>query len=186
MKALPSKEVLREFLSYSEADGKLFWKPRKAEHFSGNEAQCRSFNSRMAGREALAFADNKGYLCGRFMGKPYKSHRIIYKLAHGEEPNVIDHIDGDKSNNRIANLRSVDVRQNSMNIAFRSDNKSGGHGVHFCSDSRKWIARIVVNGEYKFCGAYRVKELALAARKEAEIAHGFHPNHGRIATGGIA
>lgn len=120
-----------------------------------------------------------GYIGISVNGDHYPAHRIVWLLKTGEWPNGdIDHIDGDRSNNRFENLRQVDRRTNSRNQKLRSTNKSGVMGVHWNSRYERWIAQINDENGRKHLGFFVSKDDAIAARKAAEVALGYHPNHG--------
>lgn len=108
----------------------------------------------------------------------YKLHRIVWVIHHGEWPDQIDHINGDRADNRIENLRSVSKRENSLNIRLRPDNKSGCPGVNWHARSSKWIAQIRDDGKYVYLGCFSDLSDAVRARKAAEIKYGYHENHG--------
>jgi len=97
-----------------------------------------------------------------------------------EEPEQIDHINGDRSDNRIENLRAVINADNGRNQKLRVSNSSGVMGVGFCKRAGKWRVRITINGKDKHLGIYKSYSEAVAARLTAEKLHGFHENHGRI------
>jgi hypothetical protein len=107
-------------------------------------------------------------------------HRVIMGNPVGL---FIDHIDGNQSNNLISNLRAVTYAENSRNMPIRSNNKSGCTGVVWSKKYQKWIASIGVRGRHVYLGSYNEKDLAVAARLEANKAYGFHENHGRVARG---
>jgi hypothetical protein len=117
--------------------------------------------------------DTHGYLQGCVFGKVYRAHRIIWKMVTGEDPPAdIDHDNGKRSDNRWKNLFSRTRGENSKNQKVRSSNKSGVMGVHWDSRNQKWRAQIHI-------GSYDTLEAAAAARRAAEKALGFHPNHGQ-------
>lgn len=123
-----------------------------------------------------------GYLEVRHQGRKYQLHRIIWLLTHGDWPRgCIDHINGDRTDNRPANLRDVTRQENSMNQALNSRNTSGVVGVRWRERYGKWEAQIKVSGRHQYLGRFASFEAAVAARKEAERLNGFHPNHGRAA-----
>ena len=161
---------LRELLSYDKCTGFLTWKPR-----AGNE----SFNKRFAGKLDLHCIDGKGYRCGKLMRKDVLAHRVIWALVHGEEPEEIDHINGDKLDNRLCNLRSVTHGENLKNRPIYSNNKSGFTGVYFYARDLKWIAQIKANGRRMHVGRFNCVTAAAVARKIAEAEFGYHENHGR-------
>lgn len=109
----------------------------------------------------------------------YKMHRVAWAIYHGEWPDQIDHINGDRADNRIDNLRNVSKRENSLNHRLRPDNKSGCPGVNWHA-SGKWIAQIRDAGKYVYLGSFANLEDAVSARKEAEARFGYHKNHGTV------
>lgn len=178
IRVLPEKETLVSLLDYDPSSGKIYWKPRALSMFP-DERSGKIWNSRYAGKEAFTTTDGNGYRRGRVFDVPYLAHRLIWKMVHGSDPLNIDHIDGDPSNNRICNLRSVDVAENNRNQKMHSTNTSGVTGVCPTPPSRRgrrrWEARI---GK-ELIGCFLTVEEATAARRKAEIQHGYHPNHGR-------
>lgn len=91
-------------------------------------------------------------------------HREILKPNEGFET---DHINRDRLDNRRSNLRACTTSQNAHNRRLRSDNKTGVMGIWFRKDSRKWTARIVVNGQRKILGCFISKEEAAMAYQQA-------------------
>ncbi len=106
-----------------------------------------------------------------FDGKAYAAHRLIYAWHNGKiaDGRVIDHIDGNKKNNKIENLRAVTKSQNSQNSKLQSNNISGIRGVHFNNERQKWVATIYKNKKLKSLGRYTTKQDAIKARKRAEV-----------------
>ncbi|MGV0964170.1 MAG: HNH endonuclease [Polynucleobacter sp.] len=174
---LPPIEQLRQLLRLDCATGKLFWKNRSAPKPSEARAIA-SWNARFAGKEAFTSTSARGYLRGCIAGLPYPAHRVVWTLYYGEEPSgVIDHIDGDQLHNRIDNLRAVSQRTNMRNQRIRSNNTSGCMGV--TQKGGRWQARIQTDAGRKYLGLFASKEEAIAARRFAEAAARYHPNHGR-------
>lgn len=120
-----------------------------------------------------------GYSRVRIGDKLFKTHRVIWLLVHGFQPNHIDHINGDRSDNRLANLRNITQYENALNQKLRADNVSGCSGVNW-HNSNRWIAQIRDRGKYVYLGSFKVLFDAVAARKSAELKYGYHPNHGRV------
>ena len=81
------------------------------------------------GDEAGGLNKTSGYYGTRFNGKRYRNHRIIFFLHHGYCPDVIDHIDNQKTNNKIDNLREASLSQNQHNAKIRKDNSTGIKGL---------------------------------------------------------
>lgn len=172
-------------LKYDPDTGLLFWLPRPVEMFSdaflGSEWSSKRWNTRYAGKEAFTALDGRGYRYGQIYKKPYRAHRVAWLLTHGVWPEgEIDHINGVRTDNRLANLRDVSITINRRNCKLRSDNKSGVSGVNWNKAYGKWRARIAVNGQEVFLGNFDCVDDAIEARKQAEkTVGGFHKNHGR-------
>jgi len=116
-----------------------------------------------------------GYINIGFKGKKYPAHRLIYIYHHGNIPDgyVVDHINKNKRDNRISNLRAVPVKQNSRNARVKSNNKYGVTGVSWERRTKKWHAQIMVNGRNKGLGRYKFFENAVIAHYQGEMKYGF-------------
>lgn len=110
-----------------------------------------------------------GYLNISIHSRLYLAHRLAWLYMYGEWPKLdIDHINRNRSDNRIANLRDVSRRQNLQNAGKRSDNTSGHTGVHWNKQRSKWQARIAPGQKTINLGLFESLEEAAAARKAAE------------------
>lgn len=181
-KPIPSPELLRQLLRYDPETGHLFWRKRDVSMFTDGKQSasqnCNIWNGKFAGKPALAMPDKTGYLTGHVLSRPVKSHRVIWAMQTGAWPaSDIDHINGRPADNRWINLREVTHAENGRNLRLKVTNRSGYCGV-WQRPSGRWAAVITVNGLSKTIGTYDTKELAAAARKNAERLHGFHCNHG--------
>ena len=179
----PELSVLLAVLSYDPLSGELTWLRRPEELFSDSPSPCRAanrWNGRYAGKPALNYTcKTSGYRYGDVFATKFYAHRIAWKMHFGRDPEFfIDHIDGNKRNNAIANLRSVSKIENCQNLRIRADNTSGATGVIFHKSRSKWRAEIVVDQKYYFLGYFTDLEDAIVARKAAQELHGFHENHG--------
>ena len=168
---LPSVDYLRQRLRYDAATGTLYW--------NAHPALPKKWNGRYAGREAFTAVRNTGYKHGRVDGQAYQAHRVVWAMHHGVWPEgLIDHINQDKTDNRIENLRVVDARENQRNQRIRRNNTSGVMGVSFFHQTQRWSAYITVNRRKHHLGYFGTMQEAVAARKAAEAEYGFHRNHG--------
>ena len=109
------------------------------------------------------------------------AHRVIWLMVHGEFPDHIDHIDGDRTNNRIINLRNVSKKENAKNRAVSSLSITGVSGVRFDKSCNKFRVTINTSSGRKRIGSFADFDSAVEARKAAEASNGYHVNHGRIA-----
>lgn len=152
---LPSLSRLFEVLEYFPETGALVWKKRISIRIT-------------VGRVACSEA-SKGYLKIGIDGKRYKAHRIAYFMGTGiEAKGDIDHIDGDRSNNRLSNLRDVSRAENIQNQRHANrDSKTGVLGVTR-TKSRKYRAQIAKDGKNKSLGVFATAEAAHAAYVEAK------------------
>jgi hypothetical protein len=115
------------------------------------------------------------YLALIYMRKKYMLHRIIFLLHHGFLPDCIDHIDRDKRNNRIENLRQVTFSQNQMNRGKQKNNTSGFKGVSWHSDISKWGASIKIDKKQKHLGYFQTAEAAYQSYLDSsQIFHGIY------------
>lgn len=175
-------DLARTAVAYDPETGLFRAKEAPASSFKDGKrsAQARANlrNGMMRDRQC-GTQNERGYVRVRILGASVYAHRLAWALTHGQWPNKIDHINGDRSDNRIANLRSVDSLENGHNQRLRKNNTSGVLGVRWNKNAQKWIARIFFNGREINLGAFENRDDAVAARSQAEIEHGFHPNHGR-------
>lgn len=115
---------------------------------------------------------NNGYRRLSIDGHEVYSSQVMWLMYYGEWPNfTVDHIDCDKLNDKISNLRKADKAQNSANSKMNCRNTSGFRGVSFCSTTNKWRASIRINGREKNLGRYLHPEEAHEAWKIAAINH---------------
>ena len=181
---LPSADILRQLLRYEPVTGKLYWLPRDVQWFRDNprtkaETTCKAWNANFACKDALSTPDGKGYLVGTLFLKRASAHRVIWAMVKGDQPAEVDHINGDRADNRLENLMASTRKENGKNTSTHVNNTSGYMGVRQNPTSRKWQAYIKVNRRQMHLGCFDRVEDAVAARDAAHKAHGFHQNHGR-------
>ncbi len=116
-----------------------------------------------------------GYITIGFRGKKYPAHKLIFRYHGNKIPQgyVVDHINRNKSDNRIQNLRTVPVNKNSRNSRVKSNNKYNVTGVSWEKRTNKWHAQIMLNGRNKGLGRYKSFDDAVIARYHGEVRYGF-------------
>lgn len=138
------------------------------------------WNAKYAGKPALSGVVGIGYLGGSVLGMNFRAHRVAWALHHGQWPqHQIDHINGNRSDNRIDNLSDKTNLMNSRNQGVKANNKSGVVGVFWCNTNQKWCAQIRVAGKCHHLGHFSQKEDAVKARQEGERRFNFGKNHGK-------
>jgi len=158
-------KCVREFFGYNPITGILF--------------RTKTINSRAQTGTIINTRDKKGYIIVGFANKRYKAHRIIWLLVTGCWPkDHIDHINGDKSDNRWLNLREATNSQNHYNMGPTKLNRSGLKGVGKHADG-KWRAYIKGNGKLIHLGLFDSPEVAHEAYRVA--ARKFHGKFARFA-----
>lgn len=116
-----------------------------------------------------------GYIHVRVGKSMLRVHRIIYAIVYGKLPNgEIDHINGNRADNRIENLREVSSSENSHNFKKYKNNSSGYQGVSWYAQYQKWVAKITIDNRRIHLGYFENLEEAVEARKKAKIKH--HPS----------
>ncbi len=100
-------ELLRELIDYDPATGRMTWKPRSSKHIA-DDARRAGWNTKWAGKECFVTVTEGGYLKASVFHKDVKAHRVAWAICYGKWPDQeIDHINRDKRDNRITNLRDV-------------------------------------------------------------------------------
>lgn len=163
--ALPPVELVRELFTYDKATGVLTWQ--------------KSINNRVKVGSRVGRVSPYGYLQTSINRTHYYVHRIIWLFVKGEDPGQfqVDHIDGNRLNNRIDNLRLATAKQNGANRGKQINNTSGYKGVCWNARYKKWQAGIQItlaeNKKYLHIGYFDTPELAhMAYCKAAAELHG--------------
>ncbi|EBM4325209.1 HNH endonuclease [Salmonella enterica] len=179
-KYLPSRKYLHECFSYNDNTGMLYWRKRPVSHFIRGFSY-KGWNLCHAGKEVNSLSNRKGklqYYKVGLNGTSYQVHRIIFKMFYDEEPESIDHIDGNGLNNRISNLQRATPLTNSRNMRRFKTNKSGITGVSWNKGTGKWRACISIKGKTRCLGYYASIHDAKDAYLKAKERYGFHKLHG--------
>ena len=161
-KEMPSLDYLNSILEFK--NGILYNKiTRNSRSLKGN----------------LAGAISSNYRTITINNKPFLVHRIAYYMVHGNCPDYIDHINNDKLDNRVENLRSVTSTQNQCNHLLKKTNKSGVKGLSWAKTQNKWFACIRYKGKNRNLGYFEDKEMCKEFIQLArELLHGSYANHG--------
>jgi hypothetical protein len=167
----PSQEIIRKLLVYK--NGELIWRER------GNG----SFDKQFAGKTAGHIAEFGRKVIRFNQYGLFVSHVIVWVYHNGEIPNGydVDHIDNNKLNDKIENLRLATRSQNLYNTRIRTNNNSGVKGVCFNPDNNNWRARLRVNKTQIEVGSFETKEQAQQAIFDARQKY-----HGEFANNGIS
>lgn len=139
-----SQNDIKDLFYYQ--DGELYWKEKRGT----NSVQV----------PAGALTGTYKYRTIGFEGKRYYAHRLIYMLHHGYLPKIVDHINRDRLDNRIENLRSVTPSESSRNCKRAKPPKSGYKGVTQSANGRKFHTKIALQRKNIFVGAFDTAEQA--------------------------
>jgi len=150
-----SIEDIKKHLSYDPETGVFRWKIRR---------KGRRFDA------PVGHLNAGGYLVARISGIDYYLHRIAMAFSYGEwPPSHTDHVNGDKSDNRLVNLRAVTPSVNGQNRrGAKKNNKHGLIGVSYFKQTGRYSAQIHINRKKIHLGYYATAELANSAYKKAK------------------
>lgn len=148
IKKLPSQEDLKSLLDYTSDTGIFIWR------ITPSNCIC-------TGDIAGNHSKQSGYIQIQFDNKIYPAHRLAWKYHYGIDPiYFIDHINGDRNDNRISNLREATNIENLRNSKKYSTNTSGFKGVSYHKGYGKWQARATMNGKRIHLGWFDTPEEA--------------------------
>jgi hypothetical protein len=145
-----TQELLHELFNYK--NGNLYWKKNKGTALADSLAGCIATN---------------GYRQIRINGKKHLAHRVIFFMFYGYFPKEIDHIDHNKDNNSIENLRPTNASDNCKNVRKKSSNKTGCKNVCWVKRDKKYRVHLRINGKQKCFGYFNDIELAELVAHEA-------------------
>lgn len=148
-------KLLHSLFTYDPKTGRVYWRKKAGRARPDNEAGT---------------VDAYGYVRIMYKGSALKAHRIGWALYYNEEPpRSIDHINGVKNDNRIANLRGCTQKENSRNALPSKNNTSGYTGVARMRNSPNYRAYITVDRTQKHLGTFQTAEQAATAYNTAAI-----------------
>lgn len=150
------QERIIDLLDYKEETGDLIWKKR--------------MSSRVPAGAKAGTITKDGYRATKIDGHWIYAHRVIWIYMYGSlPPEYIDHIDGNKDNNRLLNLRAVTNQENQHNQKITGrKTASGVLGVSFHKKANRWQAAIRIGGEMVYLGLFKTIDLASIAYKSAK------------------
>lgn len=158
------QKTLHEKLSYCPLMGVFRWKVPVRGVMPNSEAGS---------------INDQGYNCIRVNKRTYRAQRLAWLYIHGEHPKgVIDHIDRNRLNNAISNLRDVPRSLNQKNSKRHRNNTSGYNGVRWHKALNKWHAQLQADYNKIHIGYFENLDDAIAARKAADLKYNFTHNHG--------
>ena len=174
--------LLNLTVGFNPVEGKLWWLERGPHWFQGAKnplRESRRWNTRYAGAEAFGTLSHYGYKTGRILGKSFYAHRVMWALMMQEWPSgFLDHINGDKTDNRITNLREAPKLLNNKNARKRKDNKSGEPCIRV-RGSGKFEVVVGLDGSYHYLGSYDDLQMAVAIRDNFWGENGYTERHGK-------
>lgn len=160
-----SQGRLKETLTYIPATGVFVWNG----HFGGS-----SKKGKIAGTKK-----KDGYINITVDGIDMRAHRIAWIYTYGSCDTFIDHINQERHDNRLSNLRAISGHSdNAKNTKLSTKNTSGVVGVCWSTHSKKWVAQLGHKGKVIWLGKFSRFEDAVDARKAGEQLYNFHENHG--------
>jgi hypothetical protein len=162
---IPSISELRQILDYDPATGVFRW----------------STGSRFSNRwgQLAGGPNDRGYTKIRALNRDWYAHRLAWAFVHDAWPeHEIDHVNHNKADNRIANLREVTHQENVRNLPRYRENKTGVPGLRWVERSKLWTVQIGNGGKNRFLPAQRCFGKAVMLRKEAERVLGYHALNG--------
>ena len=162
---------MKEYIKYNPETGDLIWiKKRKGIRGIGQKAGSVNTHHKSGNKYVIVHTN----------GRSWKAHRLAWFLRFGHEcPFHIDHINGNGLDNRWCNLRMATPTMNSQNQRRRPNAHSDVMGVRWYKKTEKWTASIFCKGVNYHLGLFENFDDAVRARKEGEVKHKFHENHGK-------
>ena len=161
-KEIITQDYVKQLFEYR--DGELYRKTSISNSYAGDKVGGRN---------------REGYLRAKINDKTYYLHRLIFLMHHGYLPKLIDHIDGNKLNNKIENLRAATHVENLFNRKAQKNSNSGVKNVCWSKPKQRWIVQLQTNNKQRYFGMYKDLELAdLVAQEARDKYHGAFANHG--------
>lgn len=165
------KGLIPQVLRYEPDTGELYWKHRPAGMFTSTDKRsadwaAANWNSKHAGKPAFTAVGAHGYRCGRLQGSGLLLHRVAFVLMTNDWPKYeVDHVNGDRLDNRWVNLRPVSKAQNIRNS--RGYSKTSEYiGVYWSRSLEGYMARVNHEGKSYYCGFSKTDPERLARQRD--------------------
>ena len=148
-----SQPELKQLLVYEPDTGFVLWKEKRSNMPKNSKAGCKN---------------GSGYMVITINSKTYRLQRVIWLYLFGHIPHgyYIDHINGNKTDNRLCNLRLATNSQNQQNRPAPQNNSSGYRGVTWHKQAGKWMSRICIQNKRETLGLFDTAEEAYFAYKK--------------------
>lgn len=175
-----TQEIVKEFLSYDPDTGVFVWLPRDRRWLATDQSFKR-WHTMYCGRQAgYQHKIYDGYFTRtiEIYGKRWQEHRLAFLYMTGNVPGIIDHMDGNPSNNSWENLRSSSYSGNAKNRVMSKNNTSGANGVSWHKRIRKWAANVRIDNRPNHIGYFDDFDDAAKAARAARDANEFSERHG--------
>lgn len=148
------------------------------DHKSGEIVRIKTVATNAKAGDTAGCINGDGYLTIWIDKVNCLAHHVAWFYFYGEWPIQLDHINHDRTDNKIINLRTANKSINGRNQSMRCTNKSGVMGVNWHKMANKWRAFIRNDGKNIHLGTFDKFNDAVIARKKAEYKYGYHVNHG--------
>lgn len=171
-------KFLSTMVRYDSSTGKFYWLHRQE-----TSDQLKKWNKRYVDTEAGTLSHGYLLIGITYNGKKIKirAHRLAWYMSTGIYPTQqIDHINHNRSDNRLENLRECSNQENSKNRSRQTNNTSGITGVYWAKNAKKWGAYFKLDGKKIHLGYFSDKDEATKIAKEVRLANGFTNKHGEM------
>lgn len=156
---------LQEYLHYDPNTGFFTW--------------IKKPNNKILKGTRAGTTHKNGYRQINLLGKKYVEHRLAWLYMYGQFPKeLIDHINHDRADNRLCNLREVSIAENARNRIRNSNTRVDEAGIWWCRRRKRYIAEITLNQKKVYQKSFTDIDEAINQRKSKLLELGFHENHG--------